>query len=60
MCSDGLVGNIQSAPFDCNNKSFEIEVVLDNGSIEVFVAGGLISISALLAGSPAQLKTTTF
>lgn len=60
MCSDGLAGDVQSAPFDCNNKAFEIEVVLDNGSIEIFVAGGLISISALLAGSPAQLKATAF
>jgi sucrose-6-phosphate hydrolase SacC (GH32 family) len=60
MCSDGLVGDIQSAPFDSKNKPFEIEVLLDNGSIEVFVAGGLISISALLAGSPIQLTATAF
>jgi sucrose-6-phosphate hydrolase SacC (GH32 family) len=60
MCSDGLAGDIQSAPFDCKNQSFEIEVVLDHGSIEIFVAGGQISISALLAGSPAQLKATAF
>ena len=60
MCSDGLVGDIQIAPFDCKNESFEIQVVLDNGSIEIFVAGGQISISALLAGSPAQLKATAF
>jgi sucrose-6-phosphate hydrolase SacC (GH32 family) len=60
MCSDGLVGDIQIAPFDCKNQSFEIEVVLDHGSIEIFVAGGQISISALLAGSPAQLKATAF
>jgi sucrose-6-phosphate hydrolase SacC (GH32 family) len=60
MCSDGLVGDIQSAPFDCGNKAFEIEVVLDHCSIEVFVAGGQISLTALLAGSPAQLKATAF
>jgi sucrose-6-phosphate hydrolase SacC (GH32 family) len=60
MCSDGLVGDIQSAPFDSKNKPFEIEALLDNGSIEVFVAGGLISISALLAGSPIQLTATAF
>jgi hypothetical protein len=60
MCSDGLAGDIQSAPFDCNDQAFEIEVVLDHGSIEIFVAGGQISISALLAGSPAQLIATAF
>jgi fructan beta-fructosidase len=60
MCSDGLVGDIQSAPFDCGDKAIEIEVVLDNGSIEIFVAGGQISLTALLAGSPAQLKATAF
>lgn len=60
MCSDGIAGGIQTAPFDCKNKSFEIEVVLDNGSIEVFAAGGAISISALLAGSPAHLAAMPF
>lgn len=60
MCGDGLVGDIQSAPFDCNNQEFEIEVVLDNGSIEIFVSDGAISISALLAGTPAYLKATAF
>jgi fructan beta-fructosidase len=60
MCSDGLLGNIQSASFDNNNKAFDIEIVLDNGSIEIFVAGGAISITALLADSPIDLQSSTF
>jgi hypothetical protein len=60
MCSNGLSGDIQSAPFDCKNKAFDIEVVLDNGSIEIFAAGGSISITALLAGSPIALQAATF
>ena len=60
MCSDGLVGDIQSAPFDCNNKPFEVDVILDHGSIEIFVAGGAISITALLAGSPIDLQAANF
>jgi sucrose-6-phosphate hydrolase SacC (GH32 family) len=60
MCSDGLVGGIQSAPFNNENKSFEIDVILDNGSIEILAGGGSISISALLAGSPIDLQATAF
>ena len=59
MCSDGLVGDIQSAPFN-NNNSFEIDVILDNGSIEIFAAEGSISITALLADSPIDLQASTF
>ena len=60
MCSDGLVGDVQSTSFDSKGDDFEIDVVLDNGSIEIFVAGGAVSISALLAGSTAVLKATAF
>jgi levanase len=60
MCSDGLVGDIQSAPLDNDNKPFEIDVILDHGSIEIFVAGRAISITALLAGSPIDLQATAF
>jgi sucrose-6-phosphate hydrolase SacC (GH32 family) len=60
MCSDGLVGDIQSAPLDNDNKPFEIDVILDHGSIEIFVAGRAISFTALLAGSPIDLQATAF
>jgi hypothetical protein len=60
MCSDGLVGDIQRAPFNNANKSFEVDVILDHGSIEILADGGSISISALLAGSPIDLQATTF
>jgi levanase len=60
MCSDGLAGDIQSAPFNTTDKSFEIDVILDHGSIEIFAAGGAISITALLAGSPIDLQVRAF
>jgi sucrose-6-phosphate hydrolase SacC (GH32 family) len=60
MCNDGLAGNIQSAPFNTTDKSFEIDVILDHGSIEIFTAGGSISITALLAGSPIDLQVRAF
>lgn len=60
MCGDGIVGDIQNAPFNCNNEAFEIEVLLDHGSIEIFAADGAISITGLLAGSSKDLKPSTF
>ena len=60
MCNGGIVGDIQTAPLDCKGQSFDIEVILDHGSIEIFTGDGTISITALLAGSTFDLRATTF
>lgn len=37
-----------AAPFDANGRSFEIRVIFDTGSVELFVDGGRLSITELL------------
>lgn len=57
---EGLTGDIQSAPFDCQGQSLEIDIVIDNGSIELFAAGGSISITSLLAPNTEPLIASHF
>jgi sucrose-6-phosphate hydrolase SacC (GH32 family) len=39
---------IHAAPFDADGKPFKIRVITDAGSVELFVAGGRVSITDLL------------
>jgi sucrose-6-phosphate hydrolase SacC (GH32 family) len=43
--------SIHAAPFDARENSFEIRVITDTGSVELFVAGGRLSITDLLLSS---------
>jgi sucrose-6-phosphate hydrolase SacC (GH32 family) len=52
--------SIQEAPFDSHGHSFDIRVVTDSGSIELFVAGGRVAITDLVAPSALPWVATPF
>jgi sucrose-6-phosphate hydrolase SacC (GH32 family) len=52
--------SIHAAPFDAKENSFEIRVITDTGSVELFVAGGRLSITDLLLPSGSTWSTTPF
>ena len=49
-----------AAPFDAQENSFEIRVITDTGSVELFVAGGRVCITDLLLPSANPWTTTPF
>jgi len=49
-----------AAPFDAQENSFEIRVITDTGSVELFVHGGRISITDLLLPSGSSWSTSPF
>ena len=49
-----------AASFDARENSFEIRVIIDTGSVELFVAGGRLSITDLLLPSGSTWSTTPF
>jgi sucrose-6-phosphate hydrolase SacC (GH32 family) len=52
--------SIHAASFDPDGKPFEIRVIIDTGSVELFVAGGRLSITDLLLPSGSTWSTTPF
>jgi sucrose-6-phosphate hydrolase SacC (GH32 family) len=52
--------SIHAAPFDADGKPFEIRVITDTGSVELFVAGGRLSITDLLLPSGSPWGSSTF
>lgn len=52
--------SIHAAPFDAQQKPFEIQVITDIGSVELFVAGGRLSLTDLLLPSGSPWSTTDF
>ena len=52
--------SIHGAPFDADEQSFEIRVVTDTGSIELFAAGGQVAITDLVTPSTAPWTATSF
>jgi fructan beta-fructosidase len=52
--------SIHGAPFDANQKTFEIRVITDTGSIELFAAGGRVAITDLLAPGSSLWTATPF
>jgi fructan beta-fructosidase len=52
--------SVHAAPFDCNERPFEVRVILDTGSVELFVDGGRISITDLLSPGEGAWKATRF
>lgn len=52
--------SIHAATYDSKGEPFEIRVILDSGSIELFVAQGQISITDLLLPSSATFTATPF
>ena len=51
---------IHGAPFDAHEKPFEIRVISDIGSIEVFAAGGLAAITDLVRPSVFPWRVSPF
>lgn len=49
-----------AAPFDANGRSFEIRVIFDIGSVELFVDGGRLSITDLLLPSEVAWSPAPF
>jgi sucrose-6-phosphate hydrolase SacC (GH32 family) len=49
-----------AAPFDAEGKPFEIRVITDTGSVELFVEGGRVSITDLLLPSGSTWSTASF
>jgi sucrose-6-phosphate hydrolase SacC (GH32 family) len=49
-----------AAPFDARENSFEIRVITDVGSVELFVAGGRVCVTDLLLPSGSPWATTPF
>jgi sucrose-6-phosphate hydrolase SacC (GH32 family) len=52
--------SVHAAPFDAQTKPFEIRVITDTGSIELFVDGGRISITDLLDSTAGPWEPTPF
>ena len=52
--------SIHAAPFDADGKTFEIRVITDAGSVEVFVDGGRVSITDLLDSTAGPWATSPF
>ena len=52
--------SIHAAPFDADGKRFEIRVITDVGSVEVFVDGGRVSITDLLDSSTGPWAASAF
>lgn len=52
--------SIHAAPFDARGNSFEIRVITDAGSIELFVGGGQVSITDLLDSTAGPWEPTPF
>ena len=52
--------SIHVAPFDARGNSFEIRVITDAGSIELFVGGGQVSITDLLDSTAGPWEPTPF
>jgi len=52
--------SVHRAPFDPHEKSFEIRVISDTGSIELFAADGQVAITDLLIPSTAAYRVTSF
>ena len=52
--------SIHSAPFDAQQKPFEIRAITDIGSVEVFVDGGRASITDLLDSAAGPWETAPF
>jgi sucrose-6-phosphate hydrolase SacC (GH32 family) len=52
--------SIHAAPFDAEGKTFEIRVITDAGSVEVFVDGGRVSITDLLDSTAGPWATSPF
>jgi len=51
---------IHAAPFDAHGKPFEIRVITDAGSVELFVAGGRVSITDLLDSAAGPWAASPF
>jgi fructan beta-fructosidase len=51
---------IHTAPFDARGNSFEIRVITDAGSVELFVGGGQVSITDLLDSTAGPWEPTPF
>ena len=49
-----------AASFDADGKPFEIRVITDTGSVELFVAGGRVSITDLVEPSPTPWSPAPF
>jgi sucrose-6-phosphate hydrolase SacC (GH32 family) len=52
--------SIHPAPFNADGKPFEIRVITDTGSVELFAAGGRVCITDLLLPSASPWTTTPF
>jgi sucrose-6-phosphate hydrolase SacC (GH32 family) len=52
--------SIHAAPFEAAGKPFEIRVITDIGSVELFVAGGRLSITDLLLATDSSWSATPF
>jgi fructan beta-fructosidase len=52
--------SVHAAPFDAQRKPFEIRVITDVGSAEVFVDGGRVSITDLLDSTAGPWASTPF
>jgi fructan beta-fructosidase len=52
--------SIHAAPFDAEQKTFEIRVITDIGSAEVFVDGGRVSITDLLDSAAGPWEPTPY
>ena len=50
---------VHAAPF-CATNPFEVRVILDNGSVELFVDGGRLAITDLVSTSAAAWSVSTF
>ncbi len=50
----------QAAPFDASNRPFEIRVITDVGSVELFVDGGRVSVTELVVASASPWSSTPF
>ena len=52
--------SIHAVPFDAGGKPFDIRVISDTGSIEVFAAGGLVAITDLVTPSVSPWQASPF
>ena len=52
--------SIHASPFDARGDSFEIQVITDAGSVELFVGGGQVSITDLLDSTAGPWEPTPF
>jgi sucrose-6-phosphate hydrolase SacC (GH32 family) len=51
---------IHGAPFEAHKKPFEIRVITDTGSIEVFAVGGLLAITDLVVPNVSPWRASPF